>query len=120
MKTFRKLGIALTSGFFTLCLSYPFDVIKTHMALDFRSNDKRIDGKRFRDYFSLRRETKSLYRGFIYSNIINLPYFASFYSFYELFKQRDPELRKISSCLGIVTFSNLLASLINYPLDSLK
>lgn len=70
---------------------------------------------------------KGLYRGFVIANVGMVPYLATSFATYDTLKTVFPEentpattLDKVARSIGIGTLSGMTASLLTYPLDTIK
>ena len=65
---------------------------------------------------------KSLYRGFILSNIINLPYTLTFLLSYELLREQKENgiNNMIFNAFGVVSLCGFLAQGLVYPFDTVR
>ena len=115
----------MACGSVTLALCYPIDVIRTRIALEQgRLWDDRFYKKFSQTWKVIRRNegNKGLYRGFLLSNLINLPYSMMFFMSYELMKDLNQQesLYNLLNCIGIVSLSGFLAQSLVYPLDTIR
>ncbi|EAS05593.1 solute carrier family protein (macronuclear) [Tetrahymena thermophila SB210] len=122
----RKFSAALTAGFCTLSLAYPFDLAKTRLSLEFAKN--KYD-KQFTGVLSALGETRrrggftGLYKGFWLANFTNIPYYLTLFTNLQIFKsmnQSEVSNSELFQYLAPASIAGLVSTLVVYPLDTVK
>jgi len=126
----RKLACSLTCGGLTLLLTYPFDLARTRLSLEFgRMKSERTFKKCFQAMSETRARDgfKGLYRGFLLSNLINVPYTIQLYTFMSLLVQvgsaqngKGAMWQRSLEAAGIANIAGLLAMVVIYPMDTIR
>jgi len=108
--------------------TYPFEVIRTRISLEQGKGwDDRLYKKFGQTWKMMNRNEgrKSVYRGFILSNVINLPYTLTFLLSYEMFKEMNNNDNKDNNQMflnvfGVVSLCGFLAQSVVYPMDTIR
>ena len=109
----------MLSGFLTLLFCYPFDLMRTRVSLELGKGREDRFYKNLRGTYRIAKRTEgftSLYRGFLLSNVINLPYTLTLLMSYELLNGFHSKENTIWNSFGIVSLCGFLAQSVAYPL----
>lgn len=146
LSLFRQMMAGGLSGFSTMLVTYPLDLARTRLAADVRSSRSKIENSKLgrrdatRTLVGMLLKTKraegvtGLYKGVCISLVEIAPYVAISLGGYEflkaqllpsllnddLAKPEDLAFRRTAFSLGCGWFSGLCASLVCYPMDTIK
>jgi len=135
-KLLIKNEASLLSGFFTMLLTYPFDLARTRVALDLaKTNEERLYNGVF-DFFNktIRSEgVSALYKGFGLSCLGFIPYMFVAFSCYDTMKEyfsldvrlkskteTDKLHHNIMKLTFLGIFSGGFAQFVTYPIDTIR
>jgi hypothetical protein len=129
-KFFRKMEAAIFSGLVTLMISYPFDVVRTRMALDFsKSGEPRL----YKGIFDCMKKTVrsegffSLYSGFWVTCAGILPHVSVSLVTYDTLKdtllekkEQEDTVTQVLNFIGVGTIAGIFATTVSYPFDTVR
>lgn len=119
----RELSVSLTSGFLTLLFVYPFETARTRLSLEFSKNETRIYKSitQTLKHLNLNTGFASIYKGFLLSNIMNIPYSISFFANIESLKycySQNPSF--FLNAFGVGNLAAFFSSCFVYPFDTVR
>lgn len=115
------------SGFITLLICYPIDVVRVRLSTEQGS----VSGARyyirfFQSWKAIKRSEgwrKGLYRGFLLSNMINIPYSITFLLTYDLLRHisiKNEDYKQFIDKYILISLCGFLAQSMVYPFDTIR
>lgn len=125
----RKLASGFLSGFTSLLFTYPLDVFRTRLALDFTKAGEKTIYKGVTD--CMRKSFQvggfpALYSGFFLSIFGSVPYIATSMVTYDALKEvylqpsQDENVLNALNYLGLGSIAGLAGQIITYPIDTIR
>ncbi len=125
----RKFGAGFAAGFLTLNFTYPFDVARSRMAMDFaRANEKPY----YKGVFNCMKVSMrnnglgSIWSGYVIAALSTIPQIALSLTTYDLLKEQyikpeaDQNLVTVLDYIGIGTVAGLFTQIFTYPFDTIR
>jgi len=128
-KASRRFASGFLSGLLSLTLTYPFDVARSRMAMDFARKGEKLT---YKGVFNCLRQSQknsgisSIWSGYIISVLGSAPQLAISLTAYDMVKEvylqpgTDENLINVFNYAGIGTLAGLFAQIFTYPFDTVR
>lgn len=127
----RKTEASVFAGIITLIFSYPLDVAKTHLNLDF---SKSKEPRKYTGVWNCLKVTRktygfaAIYRGLLLASLTQVPYVAVSLLSYDLLREAfiikpseaGNTTNSVIKYIGLGTMAGFIAQIATYPLDTMR